>query len=41
MVPSTTACTPEELPEFLDTGCNVITPENAAEYLAKLKELVP
>ena len=31
----------KELPEFIDTGCNVITPENAAEYLAKLKELVP
>ncbi len=31
----------KELPEFIDTGCNVITPENAEEYLAKLKELVP
>jgi len=31
----------KELPEFIDTGCNVITPENAADYLAKLKSLVP
>ncbi len=31
----------ETLPEFIDTGCNVITPENAEEYLAKLKALVP
>lgn len=25
---------------FIDTGCNVITPDNADEYLAKLKSLV-
>lgn len=31
----------KEVPEFIDTGCNVITPENAEEYLAKLKALVP
>lgn len=31
----------KELPEFIDTGCNVITPQNAEEYLAKLKSLVP
>lgn len=30
----------KELPEFLDTGCKVITPENAQEYLDKLNSLV-
>lgn len=31
----------ETLSEFIDTGCNVITSENAEEYLSKLKSLVP
>lgn len=31
----------KELPEFIDTGCTVITSENADDYLAKLKSLVP
>ena len=30
----------EKLDDFIDTGCNVITPDNADEYLAKLKSLV-
>lgn len=30
----------EKLDDFIDTGCNVITPDNAEEYLAKLKSLV-
>ena len=30
----------EELPEFIDTGCSVITPDNAQEYLDKLNSLV-
>ena len=30
----------EELPEFIDTGCQVITPDNAQEYLDKLNSLV-
>ena len=30
----------EKLDAFIDTGCNVITPDNADEYLAKLKSLV-
>ena len=30
----------EKLDDFIDTGCKVITPDNADEYLAKLKSLV-
>ena len=30
----------KKLDAFIDTGCNVITPDNADEYLAKLKSLV-
>lgn len=30
----------KELDEFIDTGCNVITPDNAQEYLDKLNSLV-
>lgn len=30
----------EKLDDFIDTGCNVITPDNADEYLAKMKSLV-
>lgn len=30
----------EKLDDFIDTGCNVITPDNADKYLAKLKSLV-
>ena len=30
----------EKLDDFIDTGCNVITPDNADEYLAKLTSLV-
>lgn len=30
----------EEMPEFIDTGCQVITPDNAQEYLDKLNSLV-
>ena len=30
----------EELPEFIDTGCQIITPDNAQEYLDKLNSLV-
>ena len=30
----------EKPDDFIDTGCNVITPDNADEYLAKLKSLV-
>ena len=30
----------EELPAFIDTGCSVITPDNAQEYLDKLNGLV-
>ena len=30
----------EELPELIDTGCQIITPDNAQEYLDKLNSLV-
>lgn len=30
----------KELPAFIDTGCKVITPDNAQEYLDKLQSLV-
>mgnify|MGYP000118288430 CR=1 FL=1 len=30
----------EKLDDFIDTGCKVITPDNAQEYLDKLKSLV-
>ena len=30
----------EKLDDFIDTGCKVITPDNAQEYLSKLKSLV-
>ncbi len=30
----------KKLDDFIDTGCKVITPDNAQEYLDKLKSLV-